>query len=93
MILKVQDQIKFFKSSKKSLCKTCFNYNNDCSNAFKTCATDRDSGYSLVETCSSYNSELNKSYKGESISASKSESRTDMMGGGYQNMEKFNIEK
>lgn len=89
MSLSLDFQIKYFKGSKKSICQNCDNYNKDCDKAFKTCETDRSTGYSMVVECNSFNGELNKSYNGKSISALSSESRVDMMGGGYQNMEKY----
>lgn len=97
MILKnrIEEQKKFYKNSDKSPCKKCSNYESDCFYAFKSCDADPKTGYSYLASCGSLNKEIGKRYEsGQSISVlSSSDSRMDMMGGGFHKVEKYKQEE
>lgn len=75
-----------FKESAKSICRKCFNVENDCFYAIKTCSTDAKIGKSYVEKCGSFNKELiQKEYEKAAVTvANAADSRIEMMGGGYK---------
>lgn len=81
---------KYFKTSKKSICHECFNLNTKCSKVEKSCGTDSKIGQSFVYSCSLFNKEKNSiEHSDNKISAMPADSRIEMMGGGFQNIEKY----
>lgn len=85
---------KYFKTSSKSICHECFNINEKCSMIEKSCGTDSKIGQSYVESCSLFNKKKqNVEYYANTISAYSPESRIEMMGGGFHNVEKYKVSK
>ena len=81
---------KYFKTSKKSICHDCFNVNEKCSMVEKCCGTDSKIGQSFVQSCTMFNKEnKNVVYRINTVSAYSPESRIEMMGGGFQNIDKY----
>ena len=62
----------------------CFNISNKCDDVSKLCGTDSKIGLGFVVKCSMFN-KIKPSYSnGESVAvANQSETRVEMMGGGY----------
>lgn len=92
---RLEDQKKFYKNSKKSLCQKCSNYNMDCTMAMRCCEADKSTGFSCVTSCSHLNKSLvdENLPAGQSISAMSAESRIDMMGGGFNKDPRFKKEE
>ncbi len=85
----IEEQRRLYKDSKKSICKSCTNINEDCFEAFKICETDK--GLSYVKSCAGLNRDLKRvEYVEKTIAVqAMQDSRQDSMGGGFQNVEKY----
>lgn len=77
-----------FKQSKHSICQSCSNINGDCFEFTKLCNTDAKLGHSYVSKCSQYNKDGLAKYESSIVSTdASSDSRVEMMGGGYKHTE------
>lgn len=78
--------MEIFKKSKKSICHSCYNFNEICNiKTSKTCGTDQKVEAAFVQKCNSYNKEINKNeYKCNTVSVNHAtDTRVEMMGGGH----------
>jgi len=83
----------YIKTSKKSICHSCFNIKEHCSIATsKSCGTDSKLGMSFVQSCDKYNIVFSdcKISQGSTISVGfANDSRIDTIGGGFHKVEKY----
>jgi len=78
--------VEVFKKSLKSICHNCININEICSSINKTCGTDSKMGLAYIEKCSKFNKDIteDKIRSSKIVVQNKSDSRIEMMGGGFK---------
>lgn len=90
-IEKIELQKMHYKMNGGSICTSCFNVDKDCFETLKMTEKAKNNNFSRVVKCNRYNKELVFNYTENTVKVqAESDTRIESMGGGFQNVDKYN---